>query len=150
MDALWYVRHRRTGGDEGPLAWEFGGVHTWDDVSAPGQVGKRLLEGFLDREVPDQWAALTQNVVHWGTGVAWGVQFGVVAGSLRRPSWLGGLVLGPVAWVTAYAVLPLAKLYKPIWEYDAATLAKDLSAHLVYGTATGAVLAALARGAAER
>jgi hypothetical protein len=28
----------------------------------------------------------------------------------------------------------LAKVYKPIWEYDARTLANDLSAHIVYGT----------------
>ena len=28
-------------------------------------------------------------------------------------------------------------IYKPIWEYDAKTLAKDLSAHLAYGAGTG-------------
>ena len=39
---------------------------------------------------------------------------------------------------SSYAVLPLAKLYKPIWEYDRKTLAKDLSAHLAYGLATAA------------
>jgi hypothetical protein len=33
-------------------------------------------------------------------------------------------------------VLPLAKVYKPIWEYDRATLAKDYSAHVVFGVAT--------------
>jgi hypothetical protein len=27
-------------------------------------------------------------------------------------------------------------LYKPIWEYDPGTLAKDLSAHVVYGLGT--------------
>jgi hypothetical protein len=34
-------------------------------------------------------------------------------------------------------------LYKPITEYDSATLAKDLAAHLVYGTTTGATFALL-------
>jgi len=145
MDAVWYVRHRRGGGRKGPLAWEFGGVDKWDDVSAPGQLGKRLLEGFLGRDVPDRWAQLTQNVVHWGTGAAWGAELGLVAGSRRRVSWRAGLALGPVVWLTSYAVLPLAGLYKPMWEYDAPTLAKDLSAHVVYGIATGAAFAALAR-----
>ena len=28
-------------------------------------------------------------------------------------------------------------VYKPIWEYDAKTLAEDLTAHLAYGTGTG-------------
>jgi len=36
--------------------------------------------------------------------------------------------------------LPAATLYQPIWDYDAKTLANDLSAHLVYGLATAAAL----------
>jgi hypothetical protein len=31
---------------------------------------------------------------------------------------------------------PKLGVYKPIWEYDLETLAKDLSAHFVFGTAT--------------
>ena len=45
-------------------------------------------------------------------------------------------MLGAGVWVQSYAVLVPAKLYKPMWEYDAETLWKDLSAHLVYGLAT--------------
>jgi hypothetical protein len=41
--------------------------------------------------------------------------------------------------------LPILKLYKPIWEYDAKTLGDDLSAHLVYGLATAAAFRALSR-----
>jgi hypothetical protein len=36
-------------------------------------------------------------------------------------------------------------VYKPMWEYDARTLAKDFTAHLVYGATTSAAFAALAR-----
>jgi hypothetical protein len=50
-----------------------------------------------------------------------------------------------VVWLASYVVMPLAKLYRPIWEYDAKTLAKDLSAHVVYGATTGATFAALTR-----
>jgi hypothetical protein len=39
-------------------------------------------------------------------------------------------------WLQSYAVLVPAKLYKPMWEYDAKTLWEDLSAHLVYGLTT--------------
>jgi len=85
------------------------------------------------------------NVVHWATGLAWGAQFGIVAGSTRRRASTLGLVFGPLVWLTSYIVMPLAKLYKPIWEYDRKTLAKDLSAHIVYGAATGATFAALAK-----
>ena len=53
------------------MEWEFGGVDKWDDVSAPGQVGKRVIEGFLGHDVPDQCAGLTENIVHCDNGVAW-------------------------------------------------------------------------------
>jgi hypothetical protein len=41
-------------------------------------------------------------------------------------------------WTGDYVVLPLMKIYKPIWRYDVRTLADDLSAHLVFGIATAA------------
>jgi hypothetical protein len=146
MDLVWYSRYRRGGGRQGPVAWETAeGVDKWDDASAPGQVGRRIVEGFTQRELPDRWARTATNVVHWATGLIWGAQFGLMAGSTRRPSWRLGLVLGPVVWLAGYLLLPIAKLYKPIWEYDARTLSRDLSAHLVYGAATGASFAALTR-----
>jgi hypothetical protein len=77
--------------------------------------------------------------------MAWGAQFGIVAGTSSRFLWPAGLALGPLAWLSSYAVLPMAKLYRPIWEYDRRTLAKDLSAHVLYGTATAAAFAALTR-----
>ena len=56
---------------------------------------------------------------------------------LRRPNPLYGLPLGAVVWISGYILLPEGGLYKPIWEYDAKTLAGDLSAHLAYGAGTG-------------
>ena len=43
------------------------------------------------------------------------------------------------------SILPLLSVYQPIWKYDAKTLGDDLSAHLVFGTATSAVFAAFSR-----
>lgn len=146
MDLVWFSRYRRGGGDQKLVAWESAkDVANWDDASAPGQVGRRLVEGFTQRELPDSSARALTNVVHWATGLAWGAQFGIVAGSTGRRAWTLGLAFGPLVWLTSYVVMPLAKLYKPIWEYDPKTLAKDLSAHIVYGTATGATFAALAK-----
>ena len=42
-------------------------------------------------------------------------------------------------------ILPQAGVYKPIWDYDARTLAEDLSAHLVFGVTTSVTHAALTR-----
>jgi putative serine protease PepD len=48
------------------------------------------------------------------------------------------LPFGAVVWAVGYVVLPEAGIYKPIWEYDAKTLARDLGGHLAYGAGTGA------------
>lgn len=141
MDAVWYARYRRDGGDKSPVAWEFGSVDGWDEASAPGQVGRKLMTALTGKEPPDRWATATQNAVHWATGSGWGAAYGVVG---RIPGILvGGPVLGTTAWLAAYALLPAIDVYKPITAYDAKTLAKDLSAHLVFGTATAWAYGAL-------
>jgi hypothetical protein len=149
MDAVWYARYRRGGGDKDPLAWEFGlDVQSWEQAPAPAQLGRRLFEAFTKRQVPVSRAALVNNVMHWGYGVAWGAQFGVLAGTLRRLPRTAlpalGLPFGATIWGSSYVTLPLAGLYKPIWEYDADVLAKDLAAHLAYGLGTAAGFALLA------
>jgi len=136
MDAFWYVRYRTGGGEDQPLTWEFGGPSRWDSVSAPAQVGRRLYEGFTRRPLDERWARLTNNVMHWGYGVAWGSALGVLAGSLPRRRLLEGPVFGASVWASSYVVLPLAGLYKPIWRYSVGELAPDLAAHLIYGTVT--------------
>jgi len=143
MDLVWFARFKREGGEKRFVEWEFSTKPDWNEVSAPGQVGKRLAEAFLQRELPPAAAPLTNNVMHWGYGILWGVQYGIVAASRPKPRVRAGLVLGPVVWASSYVVLPLAKVYKPIWQYDARTLAKDLSAHLAYGTGTAAAFSVL-------
>jgi hypothetical protein len=145
MDTLLFVRYRR-GGGETPLAqWEFSsGLESWEDAPAPAHVGKRLVEGLFQVEVPAERAPLVNNVTHWGFGMLSGALYGLVAGSLPRPRIGYGLPFGAGVWAGGYVVLPLAKLYEPIWKYDVKTLANDLSAHLVYGTATAAAWQLLA------
>lgn len=144
MDVLLYRRYRRRGGDQGFLEWELSaGVEDWEQASAPGQVGRRTVEGLFQVELSARWARTTTNAMHWAYGLAWGVQYGVVAASAAVPRVAYGLLLGPLVWGSGYVVLPLAKLYKPIWEYDAATLAEDLGAHMVYGLTTAAAFRAL-------
>ena len=151
MDAVWFYRYRRGGGESGPLAWEFSvGLDNWDNASAPGKLGKRLFEAVFRRELSARWAPLTNNVMHWGYGVGWGGVFGILAGSTAAPRALWGLPLGALVWGTSYVILPLAGLYRPIWEYDIGTLWKDLSAHLVYGLATGTSFGLLSRADGQK
>jgi hypothetical protein len=145
MDALLYARYRRGHGDEAFEPWESSsGLDSWEQAPAPAQVGKRLVEGLFDRKLSPQRARLVNNITHWAYGILGGVQYGIVAGSLPTPRIRYGLPFGAGVWAAGYVVLPAAKLYQPIWDYDRVTLTKDLSAHLVYGLGTATTLRLLA------
>jgi hypothetical protein len=148
MDLLLYGRYRRAGGEDSAWRWESAeGVTSWDAASAPGQVGEKVERLVTRRPPPDRWARPTTNLVHWATGAGWGLQYALLAGRPSRHPWVRALALGPVVWLSGYTVLPLAGVYQPIWRYDARTLGKDLSAHLLYGATTSAAFAALTRSA---
>jgi hypothetical protein len=137
MDALLFTRYRRGGGSSRFSDWELStGIETWEDAPAPAHVGKRLVEGLFQVELPVRSAPLVNNLTHWGFGILSGAGYGLVAGSLSKPRVSYGLVFGASVWSGGYVVLPAAKLYEPIWKYDVKTLGNDLSAHLVYGFAT--------------
>ena len=138
LDTVQYLRHRRAGGTESPLAWEFAPVQTWEQAPDPGQVGRRLIEGFTQRKLPDRWAWPVSTAMHWAYGSGAAALYGILAGSLRRPHAAYGLPFGAAVWAAGYVILPEGGLYKPIWEYDAKTLAWDLSGHLAYRAGTGA------------
>jgi hypothetical protein len=146
MDVLLFVHHLRAGGKARFVDWEFStGFNGWKDAPAPAIVGKRLAEGFLQRELPDDRAQLVNNVTHWLTGLVAGAQLGLLAGSFRTFRVRYGMPFGAAVWGTGYVVLPIAGVYQPIWEYDAKTLTRDLTAHLAYGLVTAVAFDALER-----
>jgi hypothetical protein len=145
LDTVQYLRHRRAGGQESPLAWEFAPVETWAQAPDPGQVAKRVIEGFTQRKLPDRLAWPVSTATHWAFGSGTAALYGVVAGSLRSPRAVYGPPFGAMVWAAGYVILPQGGLYKPIWEYDAKTLAWDLAGHLAYGAGTGITFRLLAR-----
>jgi hypothetical protein len=155
MDLVWYRRYRAEGGTDSFFDWEFSLTTTsWDDVSAPGQVGRLLVKAVADVDLPPSSAGLTSTIVHWATGTHWGALLGLAVGrrgsggAMGRPVLTAvpqGIGLGLAAVGTSYTVLPMLGLYKPAWEYDARTLGRDLSAHLVYGVVTSLTYRALSR-----
>jgi hypothetical protein len=143
MDLVWYSRFRRGGGETEFADWEITtDVDSWDKAPAPGQMGRKALQ-LAGVDVPVERAALLSNIMHWGYGSTW---VAACAALLPRRPWWAGPALGAAVWSSDYVVLPLAGIYEPIWRYDAKTLAKDLSAHLVFGTASDAALRILSRG----
>jgi nitrite reductase/ring-hydroxylating ferredoxin subunit len=146
FDVWLYLQYRREHGTEAFADWEFSAdVAGWDNAPAPAQVGRRIINGLFETELPDSRARLINNIAHWAYGLSGATAYGVVAGSLRRPRVGYGLILGAAMWLSGYVILPPMHLYKRITEYDAKTLGKDLAAHLVYGTTTGAIFALLRR-----
>jgi hypothetical protein len=145
LDAVHYLEYRRAGGTDSPLKWEFAPVGTWDKAPAPGQVARRVIEGFTQRKLPDRWAFPVSTAMHWAYGSGAAALYGILAGSLRSPRAAYGLPFGAAVWAAGYVILPEGGLYKPIWDYDAKTLAWDLSAHLAYGAGTGATFRLLAK-----
>ena len=146
MDLVWYSRYRKAGGGDGFARWDLAAdVKDYEDAPAPAQVGKRIAEGLLQTDLDPRTARPMTNVVHWATGAGWGAAHGVVNASMPAPKVLGGLLTGAVAWATSYATLGPIGIYKPIWEYDAATLWKDLSAHLAFGLTTGVMFRLLSK-----
>lgn len=146
MDLLWWSRYRRDGGEDGFTDWEFATSTTsFEEASAPGKVGQRAAR-LVGVDLPDEVAGTTTNIVHWLTGMGYGVGHALVNDGRSRPA-LRGAATGVGAFGNSYAAMGAMGLYEPIWEYDAPTLAKDLSAHLVFGTTVGLVHAALSRDA---
>jgi hypothetical protein len=145
LDAVQYLKYRRAGGTEAPLAWEFAPIDSWETAPAPGQVAKRLIEGFTQSKLPDRSAWPISTAAHWAYGSAAGAAYGVLAGSLPTPHPRYGLPFGAALFANDYIALPAAGLYKPILEYDAKTLAWDLSGHLAFGAGTAATFWLLIR-----
>jgi hypothetical protein len=140
MDALLYRRYRAGGGNEAPAEWELStSVTTFEDAPAPARVAKQIAD-TLGIDLPDSSVAWANNIVHWTTGIGWGKVAGLASAALPLPPFVVGVVTGATAWGTSYAVLGAVGIYEPITAYDREVLWKDLSAHLVYGAAMGAVL----------
>lgn len=133
MDLLWWSRHRRSGGQDSFVEWDIasGSTASFEDASAPGQDGRRAAR-LVGIELPDEAAGATTDVVHWMTGASYGTAHAFLNDGRRRP-WLAGVLTGPGAFANSYATLGAIGVYEPIWEYDAETLAQDLSAHLLFG-----------------
>lgn len=136
MDLVWYARYRSGGGGSSFADWEFStSTSSFEEASAPGQVGKKLAD-TVGVDLPDEAAGATTNVMHWLTGVGYGVGHSVLQdGHGTVP---GGVMTGLGAFTNSYAALGTLGIYEPIWEYDAETLRKDLTAHLAFGLAASA------------
>ncbi|CAN5811977.1 hypothetical protein BH23ACT5_BH23ACT5_08430 [soil metagenome] len=145
MDMLRWLRARQAGSDDGFVDWAFAtgsDYDSFDDVPAPGLVGQRITR-LVGVDLAIEHSGLTTDVVHWATGLSWGTAAGALTAVAPIAAFPAGIASGVAAIGTAYGALGAAGIYQPVWEYDRATLWKDASAHLVFGTAAGLTLWAM-------
>jgi hypothetical protein len=108
--------------------------------TTPAEVGKRVVRGVLERDVPEEATGTLNNVMHWLYGTGWGALFGLAAAG-REPGLGVGFAL--TVWGASQIELPAMKLAPPPWESDPKTLAPDIGFHLVYGVAVATAYKAL-------
>ncbi len=109
----------------------------WEHASAPGQVGRKILEGVFDAEVPPERIGLLTNTMHWGYGISWGALYGLIQETAGGPALRNGLLFGAGVWAMSYVILVPMGFYQPPWKYAPKELAMDVSYHLAYGAGLG-------------
>jgi hypothetical protein len=109
----------------------------------PAEVGKRVIEGLLGREVPEDRMETLNNAMHALYGTSWGPVYGIVQSSLRPHARRHGVTFAGLVWGVSLVELPALGLAPPVWEMSPQTVALDFSYHLVYGLAVAAAYAAL-------
>ena len=80
LDAVHYLKQRRAGGTQSPLAWEFAPVDSWETAPDPGLAARRVIEGFTQRKLSDRWAWPVSTAAHWAYGSAAVATHGIAAG----------------------------------------------------------------------
>lgn len=106
-----------------------------DSSSTPGEVLKRIVEGVLHRDFPDESMDAATQGMHWAYGTSWGVPYGLAAGS-RTPSdsvLASTLAFALPVWAASQTELVAMQIAPPPWQSSPSILAMDLGFHLVYG-----------------
>jgi len=113
--------------------------------SAPAEVGRRIIQGVFQREVPEDRMDALNNAMHVAYGTSWGPVYGIAQSSLGLPAAHHGALFGTLVWGASLVQLPAMKIAPPIWKSPPLETALDLSYHLVYGLAVAAAYALLER-----
>ena len=111
--------------------------------STPGEVARRITEGVLQREFPEERMDTATNAMHWLYGTSWGAAYGLWAGT-THPSVPRGILGGTLmVWGAAQIQLPAMKLAPPPWKYAPSSLAMDVGFHSTWALGTAVAYRAL-------
>jgi hypothetical protein len=113
--------------------------------TTPAEVGRRIVEGVLQRDVPEERMGALNNVMHWLYGTGWGVLFGLSRARRGAAPLADGARFAGIVWGASLVELPAMGLAPPVWEYPRDQLASDVGFHLVYGVGVATAYAVLDR-----
>lgn len=118
-----------------------------ESSSTPGEVAKRIIEGVLQREVPEERMNALNQGMHWLYGTIMGLPYGLAAGSRRRPAPLlrSATAFGLAVWGASRTEMAAMQLAPPPWRDPPASLAMDVGFHQVYGLGAALAFRALNR-----
>ncbi len=110
--------------------------------SAPGEVGRRILEGVFDRRVPRRRRPALNQAMHWLYGISWGIPLGLLAHArgARSTPVAAGAAFGLGVWGVSLLELPALGLAPPVWRQPPGAVSRDAGFHVVYGIAAAAAL----------
>ena len=111
----------------------------------PAEVGRRIVEGVLQRTVPEERMGLLNNVMHWLYGTSWGAAYGVLHASRRSSPVRDAAGFWALVWGASLVQLPAMGLAPPVWEYPPAELGSDAGFHVVYAVGVATAYALLDR-----
>ncbi len=113
------------------------------DENATETAARRIFEGLGARHLSKRQKARVSQLVHYGSGAAWGGLFGLLVP--RRPTVWEGMAWGLAVWIVGDNLLaPALRFSDWPWRYPTGVTARGLLAHLVYGAGTAALLRATA------
>jgi uncharacterized membrane protein YagU involved in acid resistance len=112
----------------------------WVDKAVPQAVEGRLARRYGKRsETGVVHHQLLAELMHLGYGLFWGALFGAAHGR-RRHAVGAGAALGLGVWVSNVgALLPALDVLPPPWRSSWRQNLLNVSAHLLYGAATGLI-----------
>jgi hypothetical protein len=141
------------GGGQGGGAAQVTPAGALAQAQAPGpeglaaQFAHKLLSGLFGYDISG-YEQLAGEAVHFTYGGSWGVLFGLLQSSYRRPPVRFGALYGLIVWLVGPALLvPAMRLLPPPTKDRPARLATMVGGHLVYGLAVAAAFEALEREA---
>jgi len=100
------------------------------------ELAEKVSEGILEMPLPEEPKVEAGEAIHWAYGAGWGVFFGVLAGSMRLPRHISGLVLGGLVGLVASTLVPAMRLTPPPSRQPAALNVMMLGSNLLYGWVT--------------